>query len=118
MAEDMETVASWDGRDIDGETFTRVLFTDLDLMEIDVRGAVFEECTFRHVRFNASTHAESAYLNCTFAGSSFFDAAFTSCKLTGSRFERCEFGLFKADGGDWSFTALPGADLRGSAFTG
>jgi uncharacterized protein YjbI with pentapeptide repeats len=28
------------------------------------------------------------------------------------------FGLFEVDGGDWSFTGLPGADLRRSVFRG
>ena len=33
-------------------------------------------------------------------------------------FDGCTFGLFEVDGGDWSFTGLPGADLRRSVFRG
>ena len=33
-------------------------------------------------------------------------------------FDGCTYGALKVSGGDWSFTGFPGADLRGSRFTG
>src|SRR5690606_27395474 len=108
----------WDDRDLDGEVFRRVHFVDLDLMELADPGPVFEECSFGNVRFNVSVHENAAFVACSFRSCSFFDASFTGCKLTGSTFAGCTFGLLKADGGDWSFTSLAGADLRGSTFDG
>ncbi|HEX2312528.1 MAG TPA: pentapeptide repeat-containing protein [Thermomonospora sp.] len=106
----------WDGRDLSGEEHERVAFVEVDMTEASGRGAVFAECTFRGVRFNASTHVDAAFVNCTFVRCSFFDATFTGCKLVGSMFDGCSYGLLKVSGGDWSFTGLPGADLRGSTF--
>lgn len=106
----------WDGRDPDAETHTKVLFVDVDMTEMTNNGSVFEECTFRGVRFNCSVHENAAFVNCTFVRCSFFDAAFNACKLVGSMFDGCTYGLLKADGGDWSFAGLPGADLTGSTF--
>ncbi|GAA2597745.1 pentapeptide repeat-containing protein [Actinomadura fulvescens] len=107
----------WEFRDLEGDTFTRVLFVDVDLTETVAKGAVFEECAFRGVRFNCSVSTDTAFVNCTFTRCSFFDATFTGCKLTGSMFDGCTFGALKVAGGDWSFTGLPGADLRGAAFS-
>ncbi|MFI6388993.1 pentapeptide repeat-containing protein [Nonomuraea sp. NPDC050547] len=108
----------WDGRDLDHETFRRVLFVDVDMTEMINRGSAFEECTFSQVRFNVSEHDDSSFVNCTFRRCSFFDATFRACKFTGSMFDGCSYGLLKVEGGDWSFVGLPGADLRGSAFHG
>lgn len=110
--------ADWDGRDLTGETYRRVLFVDVDMTELINRGSSFEECSFRNVRFNVSEHEDALFLNCTFSRCSFFDATFKGCKLTGSMFDGCSYGLLKVDGGDWSFVGLPGADLRGSALYG
>ncbi|MCO5997584.1 pentapeptide repeat-containing protein [Actinoallomurus rhizosphaericola] len=106
----------WDGRDLSGEEHTRVEFVDVDLTETSGRGAVFTECVFRAVRFNVSSYTDAAFINCTFVRCSFFDATLTGCKLVGSVFDGCTYGLFTVEGGDWSFTGLPGADLRGSSF--
>ncbi|REE99194.1 pentapeptide repeat-containing protein [Thermomonospora umbrina] len=106
----------WDGRDLSGEEHIRVEFIDVDMTEVSGRGAVFTECTFRGVRFNASTHTDSAFVNCTFVRCSFFDTTFAGCKLVGSMFDGCSYGLLKVEGGDWSYTGLPGADLGGSSF--
>ena len=108
--------ADWDGRDLSGECHEKVAFLDVDLTEAVNDAGVFTECAFRGTRFNVSRHTGAAFVNCTFTRCSFFDATFTRCKLVGSMFDRCTFGLFKAEGGDWSFTGLPGADLRRSAF--
>ena len=108
--------ADWDGRDLSGECHDKVAFIDVDLTEAVDRAGVFTECSFRGVRFNVSTHANAAFVNCTFTRCSFFDATFTGCKLVGSMFDGCTFGLLEVDGGDWSFTGLPGADLRRSVF--
>ncbi|MEV5707348.1 pentapeptide repeat-containing protein [Actinoallomurus sp. NPDC052274] len=112
------TVSSedWDGRDLSGQEHTRVEFVDVDLTETSGRSAVFTECLFRGVRFNASSYTDSAFVNCAFVRCSFFDTTFTGCKLVGGLFDGCTYGLLKAEGGDWSFTGLPGADLRGSSF--
>ena len=108
----------WYGRRLSEETFERVAFLDVDFTEVVSEGATFTECVFRGCRFNASVHTGSAFVNCTFRRSSLFDAAFTRAKLVGTMFDNCTFGAFKVEGGDWSFTGLPGADLRGSVFRG
>ena len=45
-------------------------------------------------------------------------AEFTACKFVGSAFDRCSFDLVTVDGGDWSFVAMPEADLTKATFTG
>ena len=110
--------ADWDSLDISGEIHRRVLFQDVDLTELSDHGSSFEECQFRNVRFNVSVHEDARFLNCVFSRCSFFDATFTGCKLTGCVFDGCTYGLLKVSGGDWSYVALPGADLRGSTFHG
>ncbi|MBO9524483.1 MAG: pentapeptide repeat-containing protein [Nocardioidaceae bacterium] len=104
----------WDGEDLSGREFRRVAFLDVDLTDATATGATFEECTFRDTDLNAVAFTDSAFVNCTFVKSSLFGARFTGCKLTGSMFDRCRFGALEVTGGDWSFTGLPGADLRGS----
>ncbi|TMQ91723.1 pentapeptide repeat-containing protein [Actinomadura soli] len=108
--------ADWDSRDLTGENHENVLFADLDMTEATGVGAVFTDCTFRGARFNASTHTDAAFVNCTFVRCGFFDATFTGCKLVGSMFDGCTYDLLKVKGGDWSFTGLPGADLRRASF--
>ena len=110
--------ADWTGRDISGQTHTRLLFDDLDLSEVENTGAVFTECTFRRARFNVSAHRDAAFVNCTFKGCTFFDTRFTECKMVGSTFDRCTFDVTRVVGGNWSFVALPGADLRRASFSG
>lgn len=75
------TIRDWDDADPSGQTYRRVLFIDSDLTEVENRGGVFEECTFRGVRFNASTHTDAAFVNCTFVRCSLFDTTFTRCKF-------------------------------------
>lgn len=112
------TGADWYGRTIEGETHSRVLFVDLDMTDVVNAGAVFTDCTFRAVRFNASRHTDAAFLNCTFTGCTLFDASFTDCKLLGSTFDRCTFDLMRVSGGNWSMTGLAGADLRRATIAG
>jgi len=107
----------WDGRDLDGERFERVAFIDVDMIELQNKGAVFTECSFRGVRLNASTHSAAAFINCTFTRCAFFDATFTGCKMTGSMFDGCTLDLLKVAGGDWSFVGLPGAKLDSATIT-
>ena len=57
------TIRDWDDADPSGQTYRRVLFVDSDLTEVENRGGVFEECTFRGVRFNASVHLEAAFMH-------------------------------------------------------
>lgn len=108
----------WYGRRIEGETFERVLFADVDLTEAVTNGATFTECTFRGVRFNVSEHTATAFVNCTFTRCNFFEASFKGCKTVGSMFDGCSFDLLSVDGGDWSFTGFPGAALQGARFLG
>lgn len=108
----------WYGRDLSGVEHRRVAFVDLDLTETTGTGAVFEDCTFAGVRFNASVHVEAAFVNCTFRRCSFFDARFERSKLVGSGFDGCELGALAVDGGNWSFVRLRGADLTSARFTG
>ena len=108
----------WDGRDISGQTHTRVAFVDLNLTEVRDHGAVFTECTFKRALFNCSAHDDAAFVNCTFTGCTFFDTRFTECKLVGCMFDRCSYDLMRVAGGNWSHVGLPGADLRRASFTG
>ena len=50
----------WDGEDLSGQRHARVAFVEVDLVEVTNNGGVFDECTFRDVRFNASTHTDAA----------------------------------------------------------
>ncbi|MFI0420921.1 pentapeptide repeat-containing protein [Spongiactinospora sp. 9N601] len=84
---------------MDGERFDKVLFVDVDMRELADRGAVFNECTFRGVRFNVSSHENAAFINCTFIRCSFFDAVFRDCKLIGGMFDGCTYGLLTVEGG-------------------
>jgi len=108
--------ADWHGQVMKGHQHQRVLFVDLDLTEAQNSGSVFNECTFRRARFNASSHQGAAFLNCTFTSCRFFDTTFTECKLVGSMFSGCEFESMAVVDGDWSFVGLPGADLRRASF--
>ena len=110
--------AAWRDAPFSGTRHDAVLFAGTDLSDQTVRGASFTDCTFRDVRFNASTHVDSAFTNCTFAGCTFFDTRFTRCKLVGSVFDRCTYDLLVVEAGDWSLVQLPGADLRKATFTG
>ncbi len=100
------------GLRIGGETFD-----ELDLTESRTRGVVFDGCTFRRCRFNASVHVDGAFANCEFVGCRFFDAHFDGCKFTGATFTGCEFDLLAVDRGDWRFVSLVGADLTSARFT-
>lgn len=110
--------ADWYGRELNRQRFQSTLFADLDLTEAVNTGSVFNECTFRRARFNASVHRSSAFTNCTFVSCNFFDARFTDCKFVGSMFNGCQFDCMQVSDGDWSFVGLPGADLRRAAFSG
>ena len=113
-----ETIAGadWYGRRLLREQYRHTLFVDLDLTEADNVGTVFEECTFRRARFNASTHRDAAFVNCTFVSCNFFDSRFTRCKVVGSMFDGCQFDHMQVVDGDWGFVGLPGADLRRASF--
>jgi fluoroquinolone resistance protein len=108
----------WYAREIRGEQHDQVAFVDVDMTEVCTESTVFDGCTFRGVRFNASTHTDSAFLNCTFRSCTFFDTTFTRCKVVGSTFDRCTFSSLAVVGGDWSFAGLAGADLRKVRFEG
>lgn len=110
--------ADWYGRDISGQQHARVAFVDLDLTEVENRGAAFTGCTFRRARFNVSAHTDAAFVNCTFTSCDFFSARFTDCKFVGSTFDRCTFDMLRVEGGNWSHVGLPGADLRTAALRG
>jgi hypothetical protein len=87
----------WYAKTVVGDTFTRVLFTDLELTEATLQGVVFTECTFRRAQFNCSTHRDTAFVNCTFANCSFFETTFTDCKLMGSTFDRSTLPFVRED---------------------
>jgi fluoroquinolone resistance protein len=106
------------GEDLTGRVESRVLYRDVDLTEsTSTSGLVFDECVFRDVRFNASSHAGAAFTNCTFHTCTFFGAEFADCKLVGAMFDRCTLERLTVTRGDWSFAGLPGADLRSASFT-
>lgn len=104
----------WYGEEIAARTYRRCRFADADLTETATRGVVFEDCVFDRVRFNASQHTDSAFINCGFTGCNLFDVRFDDCKLVGSRYSGCVLRPIHVSGGDWSFTVLAEADLRGS----
>ena len=114
MAED--AAMDWYGKEMEGETFERVQFADLDATESITRGMVYTECTFKRVQFNCSKHQDGAFVNCTFQNCSFFDASFVECKLLGAKFDRCTFDLLRVSGGNWSHVLLATADLRTAHF--
>ncbi|NNP75994.1 hypothetical protein A7P54_06090 [Acinetobacter sp. Ac_3412] len=113
-----ETITSldWYGQVLNNQKYERTLFVDLDLSEAQSTGAIFNECTFRRARFNASVHQHSAFLNCTFYFCNFFDSKFTDCKLVGSMFSDCQFHHMRVEDSDWAFVGLPGADLEKASF--
>jgi len=106
----------WYGQVLNNQKYERTLFVDLDLSEAQSTGAIFNECTFRRARFNASVHQHSAFLNCTFYFCNFFDSKFTDCKLVGSMFSDCQFHHMRVEDSDWAFVGLPGADLEKASF--
>jgi fluoroquinolone resistance protein len=108
--------ADWCGEDLTGHDHERVSFVEIDLSETTGQGASFSECSFRDCRFNACELTGAAFLNCRFTRCSFFDATLRGCKLLGSFFDRCRLGDLRVEGGDWSFVALPGADLARTRF--
>jgi fluoroquinolone resistance protein len=108
----------WYARELTGETFEQVAFVDVDMTEVRTTGAVFDACTFRNVKLNASVHVDTAFSNCTFNGVTFFDTRLERCKLIGSVFDRCSFEIMRVEGGNWSFVELATADLRSATFRG
>ncbi len=108
--------ADWYGRKLQRERYQSTLFVDMDMTEVENVGSVFNACTFRRARFNASTHHSAAFVNCTFVACNFFDSRFTECKAVGSMFDGCQFDQMQVIDGDWAFVGLPGADLRRASF--
>ncbi|GHJ48767.1 hypothetical protein Cs7R123_61090 [Catellatospora sp. TT07R-123] len=108
----------WYGDEFAERRFVRCSFHEVDLTEAVTRGAVFEQCVFGNVRFNASHHTDSAFLRCTFTRCNLFEAEFTGCKMVGSTFTECVVRPLRVVGGDWSFVGLSGADLRRTSFDG
>jgi fluoroquinolone resistance protein len=107
----------WYGEELTDRHFVGCEFFHVDLTEAVSRGAVFTGCTFGNVLFNASRHVDSAFTRCVFKRCNFFEVEFTGCKLVGSTFTQCDLRPLTVAGGDWSFVALPGADLRGVRLT-
>jgi fluoroquinolone resistance protein len=108
----------WYGEEMVQRVYRGCTFTDVDLTEASTSRCTFEECHFRNVRFNASRHADSAFLRCVFARCNFFEAQFDGCKLTGSQFLDCDLRPLTITGGDWSFVAIVGGKLRGVQIRG
>jgi uncharacterized protein YjbI with pentapeptide repeats len=92
----------WYAEEFTDRSYTRCVFSHLDLTEASSRGSVFTECTFGNVRFNASRHTDSAFLRCTFKRCNFFEAEFAGCKMTGSTFHQSILRPLRVIGGDWS----------------
>lgn len=113
------TGEDWSCDDLTGRTSDHVAHLRVDLAETtSTGGLVFDECIFRDIGFELAAHTGAAFLNCTFTGCTFVNATFTDCKFVGSMFDRCTFDRMTVDAGDWSFTGLPGADLRTASFEG
>jgi fluoroquinolone resistance protein len=112
------TGEDWYGEEMADRAYVRCTFSDVDLTEASTRGVRFEECQFFNVRFNASRHADSAFLRCAFRRCNLFQADFSGCKLVGSTFHDTSLRPLTVTGGDWSFVSLAGADLRTAVFRG
>jgi fluoroquinolone resistance protein len=108
----------WYARDLVNGEFSNVDFIDVDMTELTSQSTVFTDCTFRNVRFNVSTHSDSAFINCTFSRCNLFNATFSRCKMTGSVFDGCALDLLVVDGGNWGFVGLSRADLSSASFVG
>ncbi|MBL0939883.1 MAG: pentapeptide repeat-containing protein [Gemmatimonadaceae bacterium] len=116
---------------IRGEDLSHANFADLDLT-----GAVFEECVLRDVRL-AGTTCESVrflrcqFVRCHFAKVEFRDAQFLDCDFTDedghtgahfpltrmeqTRFQRCNLSFAKFERCDMYSVRIEGCNLRGSA---
>ena len=115
----VETVEGEDryGEELGGRTAESVEYIDLELSESTSTGGLeFTECVFRGAQFSRSDHRGALFANCLFVDCDFFGASFSDCKFIGSVFLRCKFDRLTVCGGDWSFVALPGADLRTATF--
>jgi hypothetical protein len=56
----------WYAEELVERHFIRCSFFHVDLTEAISQGAVFTECVFGNVAFNASRHTDSAFTRCTF----------------------------------------------------
>lgn len=99
----------WDGRDLRGESHERVTFVDLDMTEVRNGGSVFTGCTFRGVRFNASTHTEADLSGADCAGASFRDVDLSGAALHRADLSRCDLRGSDLSSLDPLATTLSGA---------
>jgi uncharacterized protein YjbI with pentapeptide repeats len=109
--------ADWFEADLSGVTHERVLFQNLDMTDSTGTGARFVDCTFRSAELDRCELEAASFENCTFIRCSLVAARFVGCKFVGSNFEAATAERMTVDGGDWSFVALSGADLRRARFT-
>jgi len=110
--------ADWYEADLSGVTHERVLFQDLDMTDSVGTGARFADCTFRGAQLDRCALEATSFENCTFVRCSFVGARFIGCKFVGSVFDAASAERVVVEGGDWSFTALPAADLRRAQIDG
>ena len=104
-----------EGRDLSGASYERVELVEVDLTEVTATGGSWVDCTFRDCRLTGAALLRTALTGCTFSGCDLSGVTATDCKLVGSRFDRCRYDLLRVEGGDWSFTGLPGAGLATGA---
>lgn len=109
--------ADWFEADLSGVTRERVLFQDLDMTDSTGTGARFVDCTFRGAELDRCELEAASFENCTFVRCSFAAARFIGCKFVGLSFDAAAAERMTVEGGDWSFVALPLADLRRARFT-
>jgi uncharacterized protein YjbI with pentapeptide repeats len=109
--------ADWFEADLSGVTHERVLFQDLDATDSHGTGARFVDCTFRGAEFDRCELESASFENCTFVRCSLAATRFVGCKLVGSTFDAAVAERMTVEGGDWSFVALPLADLRRARFS-
>lgn len=108
----------WFEADLSGQLHERVLFQDLDMTDSTGTAARFVDCTFRGAQLDRCALEASSFENCTFVRCSLSAASFTDCKFIGTFFDGCTAERLTATGGDWSFTGLPGGDLRRARIEG
>lgn len=96
---------------IEGQRFSGCRFNGLDFLETELRGDVFEDCSFDFVRLGGRIE-RCAFLNCSFRYANLLGAEFDGCKMTGSYLAGLTTAGYLISGGDWSYTELAGLTIK------
>jgi len=100
------------GRRMADTHFLRCTFDEAAMDDAVTTAVTFTDCTFDGAELTNSTHRHSAFLNCSFIRTGLRGVTWDGCKMTGSTFDDCRTHPMTVVGGDWSYVALGGANLR------